>query len=540
MKIVQTFWSGGKEIESPLKISGGWISPEYHWMSWALSCLLLRRLYDQVELYTDEIGKRILVDILQLPYTDVHVVFDDSFVIHPKLFSLAKIHTYSLQEEPFVHVDGDLFLWKPLPESVMNAGLIASNPEVDLYFNKEILVEMEGHFQYIPSHLKDIYKQEHIFSSNAGIFGGSNIPFIRKYCSEAEQIIKENENCLEKVNIGNTNMLIEQISLFYLAARENVRIVYSVTEPVDHPLYKDYWRFADVPKVPMIHPVGGCKRIPYVIHHLGHRLQMEFPEMYYRIIEHCTSENIKLRNRLYHYLDFNSIGKKNDLSKGRFFKNEVKFSGLEVLKPDSNVSYRRTWLTIAHYFPEQSGMEKELKWFVQQEGMNNLLKEIYFLETQNLQCLEWLFLEAKKGEIYNAELDHYKKTSNFMMNSKWLQKKVTLKKGVRLLKVNRAWGQLNIPEPEKVLVKVLESPENEYCVTLSADLFTLSIHEAYHEELDAIIITLIENPMRIEDILKDLTTYFEEEIEISNPHYQLLIFDVLKRLAFENIISIYV
>lgn len=530
MKIVQTFWSGGKEIESPLQISAGWIYPEYHWMSWALSCLLLRRLYDRVELYTDEIGKRVLVDILQLPYTDVHVVFDDSFVIHPKLFSLAKIRTYSLQEEPFIHVDGDLFLWNPLPENIMNAGLIASNPEVNLYFNKEVLVEMEEHFQYIPSHLKDIHMQEHIFSSNAGIFGGSNIPFIKKYCSKAKQIIKENENSLEKVNIGHTNMLIEQISLFYLAARENIKIVYCVTEPVDHPLYKDYWRFADIPQVPMIHPVGGCKRIPYIIHHLGHRLQMEFPEMYYRIIEHCTSENMQLRNRLYHYLDFNSIGK----------KNVVKFSNLEALIPDPNVSYHRTWLTIAHYFPEQRVMEKELKWFVQQEGINNLLEEIYFLETQNLQCFEWLFLEAKNGGIYDAELDHYKKTSNFMMNSKWIQKKVALKKGVRLLKVNRVWGQLNGPEPEKVLVKVLESPENEHCVTLSTDLFTFSIRETYHDELDAIIITLIESPMQIEDVLKGLTTYFEEEIEISNPQYQLLVFDVLKRLAFENIISIYI
>ena len=63
MRIVQTFWSGGKSL---LQDGFGWLHPEYNLMSWALSYLSLREHYDEVALYTDSEGKRILIDELHL------------------------------------------------------------------------------------------------------------------------------------------------------------------------------------------------------------------------------------------------------------------------------------------------------------------------------------------------------------------------------------------------------------------------------------------------------------------------------------------
>ena len=64
MRIVQTFWTAGQD---PLKHAFGWLHPEYNLMSWALSCLSLREHYDEVALYTDSEGKRILIDKLRFP-----------------------------------------------------------------------------------------------------------------------------------------------------------------------------------------------------------------------------------------------------------------------------------------------------------------------------------------------------------------------------------------------------------------------------------------------------------------------------------------
>ena len=74
MSIVQTFWPS---YSDPTMNCCGWKSPEYNLMSWALSCCSLREHYDQVELYTDQRGYDVLIEKIHLPYTAVHVVYDD-------------------------------------------------------------------------------------------------------------------------------------------------------------------------------------------------------------------------------------------------------------------------------------------------------------------------------------------------------------------------------------------------------------------------------------------------------------------------------
>ena len=69
MKIVQSFWSC-KETNL-LKFSAGWYSPEYHLMSWTLSCLQLKQFYPEVTLHADSVSARMLIDTLKLPYDNV-------------------------------------------------------------------------------------------------------------------------------------------------------------------------------------------------------------------------------------------------------------------------------------------------------------------------------------------------------------------------------------------------------------------------------------------------------------------------------------
>ena len=107
MKIVQSFWSGSqKEFTN----SYGWFSYKYNWMSWILSCHQLAKHHKEVELYTDQFGYDILIKKLQLPYTKVHVVLDELNHYNKDLWAIAKIKTFQLQKEPFLHVDGDVFV----------------------------------------------------------------------------------------------------------------------------------------------------------------------------------------------------------------------------------------------------------------------------------------------------------------------------------------------------------------------------------------------------------------------------------------------
>ena len=108
MKICQTLWCGKKKLISD---SFGWISPQHHLMAWSYSVLKLREFYKDLELYTDFEGKNILIDLLQLPYSKVHTDYE-YIDINPNLWAYPKILTYNRQEEPFIHIDGDIFIWK--------------------------------------------------------------------------------------------------------------------------------------------------------------------------------------------------------------------------------------------------------------------------------------------------------------------------------------------------------------------------------------------------------------------------------------------
>jgi hypothetical protein len=58
MNFLHTFWNSQKQ-ENALLNSGGFLAPEIHYMSWAFSCLQLRKFYKNVELHTNQQGKEI-------------------------------------------------------------------------------------------------------------------------------------------------------------------------------------------------------------------------------------------------------------------------------------------------------------------------------------------------------------------------------------------------------------------------------------------------------------------------------------------------
>ena len=109
MKIVQSFWTAGKDATN---YNFGWLSPLDHYLSWILSCNLLRKQYNHVSLVTDQQGYHILVEELGLPYTEVDTCLDSLVEYKSHLWALAKIKAYSIQREPFIHVDGDVFIWE--------------------------------------------------------------------------------------------------------------------------------------------------------------------------------------------------------------------------------------------------------------------------------------------------------------------------------------------------------------------------------------------------------------------------------------------
>lgn len=316
MKIIQTFWSAGKDL---MKESFGWKTPEYNLMSWTMSCYSLRQHFDDVELYTDSIGYKLLIETLGLPYTKVHLVFDD-FQCLPQHWALAKIKTYSLQTEPFLHVDGDIFLPNPLPEDVLSAPVITQNEEIVTQYYHNMMDIIFKHFDFSFSKFTEKAIEEGTLDSyNMGFFGGNDLDFIHRYCDEVFRFVKRNQ--INDPDSENSriicNIFFEQVMLAAFASSEHQRIAGIHPVPVADNGYTvgEFCNLDAYERMHFLHILGGHKRKQQVLEMMERAMFALYPDQYLKIMSMFTQENIRFANHkklfvtfpsclLHSYMDF--------------------------------------------------------------------------------------------------------------------------------------------------------------------------------------------------------------------------------------------
>lgn len=287
MKIVQSYWSKPTLKKTNLNASdrnaGGWLNRKANYMSWALSCLQFRKFYEEVELVTDKQGYDLLVTKLGLPYTSVRVILDDLNGYHPDLWALGKIYAYSVQDKPFIHADGDVYIWGKLFPETRQPQLFVQNIEILEEFYKPVYLSLVKGFEYIPEALKDYDRKHQCTAINAGVIGGYDIAFFKEYTKGAIEFVERNAANLHKVNIGKFNPIFEQSFFYALASEKGIRIDYLFKE-----LKKNFFDgmadFTGVPeKVKYIHTMAGYKKMKHIEDQLKDRLIFDYPEHYYRI-----------------------------------------------------------------------------------------------------------------------------------------------------------------------------------------------------------------------------------------------------------------
>ncbi len=284
MKIIHSYWSKPSIEKGYDRSAGGWSDKKYNYMSWALSCLQFKKYYSEVELITDKLGKELLIDKLELPYTSVKVELDQLNDYHSDLWALGKIYAYSIQDKPFMHADGDLFIWKKFDSDLESASLFAQNQELNFPYHFDSVKEMEDNLPYIPVCIQEerAINKDDIYGCNAGIFGGNNISFFKEYTKEAFAFVDKNINDIHKINIGRFNITYEQFLFLCLAKYKNIKIHY-FTEGVDHH-FKGMTNFNRVPKkTTFIHPVGYYKKYKPIGEHIAMRLLADYPSYFYKI-----------------------------------------------------------------------------------------------------------------------------------------------------------------------------------------------------------------------------------------------------------------
>lgn len=302
MKIVHTFWT--RNHNNLEKIQGQWLDLSFSLMSWCLSHLTLSRFYE-VELLTDDFGQEILVEMLGLDYDNTRLIFNDyEYPFDSKLWCFNKLYAYSLHQEPFLNVDGDVFIWKPFPEKLLQAPLIAQNLEMDLPAYVNCLRLMRKHFKVLPDLIpRRKEKKEVLLAANAGIFGGTDTRFFKILYQEAFNMLDQNRAYFEKVPIGSMNIMSEQYLFYLLAEKLNIPIHYLLSEIASHPNYIELQAFNKLPQQCNYIHIMGAKRNPTICEQMASRLYMESPGLYHK----CYEITRKL-SKIQHYLPVSTHG----------------------------------------------------------------------------------------------------------------------------------------------------------------------------------------------------------------------------------------
>jgi hypothetical protein len=283
MKIIQSFWTG--KINHISENSFGWASSKYNLISWILSINQLRKYYEHVELYTDKLGAEILIDTLKLPYSKVHIVLNELDNYHSDLWAISKIKTYSLQKEPFLHVDGDVFIWKAFPEDLMKADLITQNLEQTTDYYRNMWSGIEPNLSYIPKELDSFNSTKNGFACNMGIVGGVDLEFYTSYTEQAFRFVDKNRTDWDKISKNNFNVFFEQLLYYELAKKHTKKINYLFEDIPDDNKYIGFGDFHKVPKEKTyLHLLGNYKRDKPTYKAMEDYVLKFYPEYYKRLL----------------------------------------------------------------------------------------------------------------------------------------------------------------------------------------------------------------------------------------------------------------
>jgi hypothetical protein len=278
-----SYWS------KPEGLKTRWNSRQAQLSSWIISSELLRQHFDEVAFVTDTPGKELLVDQLGLRFTEVSTALDvmpatasDQFI------ALGKLRAYALQDKPFVHVDDDLFLWRPLEPRLLNAGAVSQCLEVkELKGVFYAFKSFEKHIPVIPPEYFAARQQPFQAAVNAGLLGGNDLALHRDYAAAALDLAcnRQNDRAWDVYpeNRYRGMAIIEQYIYFAFCAVRGVKIECAL-EGLTH---ADWKRNAD--RIGFTHLWAGAKQKEHVARRLAYRVRRDYPDFWERLESTCAS-----------------------------------------------------------------------------------------------------------------------------------------------------------------------------------------------------------------------------------------------------------
>jgi hypothetical protein len=536
MKFIQTLFIN----KDPLKNSFGWAASEYHLMSWALSSLQLHKIYQSVELYANSNAAEMLIDTLELPYNKVNITHDNLYLPNENLWALPKMFTYSLQKEPFLHVDGDVFLFDQFPISLLKNELIAQNIEEATNYYTSTQKELMANFDYFPDCVKaDFFSSIPIRGVNAGILGGNNIAFIKDYTQAAFEYINRNVERLPLIIVDRFNIFFEQHLFYSLAKERNIPIGVLINDVINDNEYK---YIGDIHKAPCcrsyLHLLGHLKKDEYTCTQMAAKLRDLYPEYYYKVMRLFTKHNA---SSLSFYCN-----------EGLDSMDDFSFFNKEARNVYSNVSSNSNEKLNDHQIPKAGNNETFDLALLQKVIDNYIDKPNCSISNRKLQNDFEIFADSLKRFLngnmnispywlYGRDLESANWYCELFGNDSKIESKIVSKSGgISIIESEFDWAGL-LNKHKRVGVKYYETLE-----LLPGRFFNLLIPEVSAtrfslfdlDEMEKLILDYLSTPLSIKELLITMQSYAEDDViqhhlEIFNN----LIITFLKQLVVKKAVK---
>ncbi|MFN4147026.1 MAG: DUF6734 family protein [Runella sp.] len=286
-------------------LKNGWLSVRYHLMGWALSMYSVQKQHGAISLYTNTQGAELLLHHLQLPYDSYELVFDEYQSEFEQFFVVRKLRAYTTSRQPFVHIDGDAFLFEPLPAWFLESPLIAQNLEYNLPCYDEVYQYFRLQSAALPHWLRP-HVQGYLPAANMGIVGGRDWAFYDTLEQEVLAFLEQNRPILASMPSDiDVCPFLEQAFFGSLARHQQKPVGYLLEQEItqSQPYHLDRWQ--DIPRQCGYLHLMNYKRNPTACEMMAQRLYIEAPHLYERCLQvarqlEATRHPIALPPRLYY------------------------------------------------------------------------------------------------------------------------------------------------------------------------------------------------------------------------------------------------
>lgn len=249
-----------------------------------LSVLLIKKHGHKINLYCD---KHAYEMYSLIPYDNIHIVDFESDGISKIFWIWAKIKAQMLVNEPYVHIDGDVLMFRDIIGNQLENGKYSAvvqstenEKTIGDWFHKTYTSTINPYIKW-----KDKYNinwdKYGLTAYNCGVVGFSDMNLKNQYLNKVMEFLVDLSNDEEFNYDGNKYggifMLTEQTLLYYILNENNIKPLEII--PLEEIIKCNYNWYHKIPKkIGYCHMLGSSKYKEGVINKIKDKIKKYFPQ----------------------------------------------------------------------------------------------------------------------------------------------------------------------------------------------------------------------------------------------------------------------